>query len=48
MKKTGQAFLDVDERRSVAFPPFDADDTVFWAMRIYWRERGGAEDVQRT
>jgi len=40
MKRIGEAFLDIEGRRSVVFPRFEADETVFWDMRVYWRERG--------
>jgi hypothetical protein len=46
MTRVGRAFLDADGRKSVAFPRFEADETIFWNMWLYWRERGVEEDVK--
>ena len=39
MQQSGRLFLEGAGRRSVTFPRFEADETVFWDMRVYWRER---------
>ena len=41
MKQIGHAFLSDPRTSSAAFPRFEPDETIFWDMRIYWREREG-------